>query len=55
MKILSHLAVDEQFLGRKLLRLLERKIVSKGKLASFSWFHKWKPSNHEELLAYFSS
>ena len=55
MKILSHLAVDEQFLGGKLLRLLERKIVSKGKLASFSWFHKWKTSNHEELLAYFSS
>ena len=51
MKILSHLAVDEQFLGTK-LRLLQRKFVLKGKLASYSCFHKWKPSNHEELLAF---
>ena len=52
MKILSHLAVDEKFLGTKLLRLLQRKLVLKGKVASYSCFHKWKPSNHEELLAF---
>ena len=45
------LAVDEQFLGTKLLRVLERKIVLKGNLGSYSWFHKWKPSSHE-LLAF---
>ena len=52
MKILSHLAVHEKLLGTKLLRLLQRKLVLKGKVASYSCFHKWKPSNHEELLAF---
>ena len=52
MNILSHLAVGEQFLGTKLLRPLERKIILKGKLASYSQFHKWKLSHHEELLAF---
>ena len=52
MKLLSDLAVDEKFLGTKLLRLLQRKLVLKGKVASYSCFHKWKPSNHEELLAF---
>ena len=54
MNILSHLAVGEQFLGTKLLRPLESKIILKGKLASYSEFHKWKLSNHEELLAFVS-
>ena len=44
MNILSHLAVGEQFLGTKLFRPLERKIILKGKLASYS--------SHEELLAF---
>ena len=50
--ILSHLAVGEQFLGTKLLRPLERKTILKGTLASYPQFHKWKLSNHEELLAF---
>ena len=49
--ILSHLAVDERFLGTKLLRPLERKTILKGTLASHPQFHKWKLSNHEKLLA----
>ena len=52
MKILSHLAVDEQLLGTKLLGLLERKILLKDKLASYFWFQKWQTSNHKELLAF---
>ena len=52
MKILSDLAVEEQFLDTKLLRLLEGKIILKGKLASCSWFHKWKPSSDKEILAF---
>ena len=28
----------------------ERKIILKGKLTGYS--HKWKPSNHEELVAF---
>ena len=51
-KILSHLAVDEQLLGTKLLGILERKIVLKDKLASYFWFHEWQPSNHKELLVF---
>ena len=43
MNILSCLAVGEQFLGTKLFRPLERKIILKGKLASYS---------NEELLAF---
>ena len=35
-KILSHLAVVEQFLGTKLLTPLERKIILNGKLAIYS-------------------
>ena len=31
----------------------ERKIISKGNLGSSSRFHKWKPKNCEELLAFF--
>ena len=50
--ILSHLAVGEQFLGAKLLRPLERKTILKGTLASYPLLHKWKLSNHEELLAF---
>lgn len=51
-KILSHLPVDEQILCTKLLRLLKRKTVLKGKLGSYSWFHKWQPSSHKELLVF---
>ena len=32
---------------------VERKITSKGTLGSSSQFRKWKPTNHEELLAFF--
>ena len=31
----------------------ERKIISKGNLGSSPRFHKWKPTNCEELLAFF--
>ena len=31
----------------------ERKITSKGNLESSSQFHKWKPKNRKELLAFF--
>ena len=31
----------------------ERKITLKGNLGSSSHFHKWKPTNHEMLLAFF--
>ena len=31
----------------------ERKITSEGNLGSLSRFRKWKPTNHEELLAFF--
>ena len=31
----------------------ERKITSKGNLGSSSRFRKWKPTNREELLAFF--
>ena len=31
----------------------ERKIILKGNLGSSSRFHKWKPTNCEELLAFF--
>ena len=31
----------------------ERKITSKGNLGSSSRFHKWKPTNCEELFAFF--
>ena len=31
----------------------ERKITAKGNLGSSSRFHKWKPTNREELLALF--
>ena len=48
-KILSHLSVEEQFLGTKQLTPLERKIILKGKLTGY--FHKWKASKHEELVA----
>ena len=30
----------------------ERKITSKGNLGCSSQFHKWKPTNHEEILAF---
>ena len=50
--ILSYLAVGEQFLGTKLLRPLERKIILKDKLASYSQFHQWKLYNHEDLLVF---
>ena len=45
------MAVGKEFLGTKLLRLPEGKIILKAKLASYSQFHKWKHSNQEELLA----
>ena len=44
--------MGKQFLGTKLLRPLERKIILKGKIASYSQFQKWKISNHQELLTF---
>ena len=32
--------------------LLERKIISKGRLRSYFRFHKWEPETRQELLAF---
>ena len=57
MNTLSHWSVSEEFLGFREIIIItytirERTNVLKGKLESYSRFHKQKPSNHDELLAF---